>query len=325
MLVHLATLDDPRLDAPVTAFGLHASTDRVGAHRLTESPALADIIVFTQCHMLSSDWRLETIRRHPLTRAFREKVMVYNECDRPWCAFPGVYVNMPQRRFVAAHQRSWGYFVPVQTTIDVPPDLLFSLVATDTAACRRPLFRLRHRDAVVEETRGFKFWDATAEGYEAFRARYRSTLARSRFVLCPRGYGTSSIRLYESLAVGAVPVIIADDWTPPAGPAWETFSIRWPEGKIDGLIEMLEARDRDWPRMSAAARRAHDEFFSPAVYFHHVAERCADLLRSGSTTRFPARGVIDRNFADVAAARLSGRVRYSVTRLSRRASRLARG
>lgn len=319
MLVHLATFDDPHLDQPAAAFHLHASTDRVGAHQLTDSPELADVILFTQCHMLTSDWRLARIRRHRLTREFREKVMVYNECDRPWCALPGVYVNMPGPRFVSVHQRPWAYFVPVQTTIDEHPDLLFSLVGSNTAACRRPLFALQHRDAVVEEARGFKFWEVTSEGFEKHRTRFRSTLARSRFVLCPRGNGTSSIRLYEALAAGAVPVIIADDWVPPAGPAWEECSIRWPEGQIDGLTQMLEDRNGDWPRLSAEARRAHEEYFSPAVYFHHVAERCADLLRSGSTTRFPARGVIDRHFADVAAGHLSGRVRYEVARLTRRA------
>lgn len=318
MLVHLATFNDPHLDQPAAAFHMHASTDRIGAHHLTDSPELADIILFTQCHMLLDDWRLETIRRHPLTREFREKVMVYNECDRPWCALPGVYVNMPARRFVAAHQRPWAYFVPAQATIDERPDLLFSFVASNTAACRRPLFALQHRDGVVEETRGFWFWDATSEDYAKHRARFRSTLARSRFVLCPRGNGTSSIRLYEALAVGAVPVIISDDWISPAGPEWEQFSIRWPEGQINGLTQMLEARDADWPRLSAEARRAHEQYFSPAVYFHHVADRCADLLRSGSTSRFPARGVIDRQFADLAVARLRGRVRQSVTRLRRR-------
>jgi hypothetical protein len=54
---------------------MHASTDRIGAHQLTDSPELADIILF--------------------------------KCDQPWCAFPGVYVNMPRRRFVPVHQRPW--------------------------------------------------------------------------------------------------------------------------------------------------------------------------------------------------------------------------
>jgi hypothetical protein len=314
MLLHLATLDDLNLDQPVAAFRMHAATDRVGAHRLTDSPAHADIILFTQCHMLLPDWRLQTIRRHRLTRQFREKVLVYNECDQPWCAFPGVYVNMPARRLVEAYQRPWGYFVPPPEAVDGPRDLLFSFVASGTARCRRPLFGLRHPDAIVEEVRGFRFWDPTSEGFQVRRQRFQSTLARSRFVLCPRGNGTSSVRLYEAIAVGAVPVIIADDWVAPAGPVWEDFSIRWPEGRTEGLARMLEARDGDWPRLSAAARRAHEEYFSPAVYFHQVAQRCADLMRAGATSRFPARGVIDRQFADVAAGRLRARIRYAAGR-----------
>lgn len=318
MLVHLATLNDSYRDQPAAAFTGHASTDRIAAHQLTDSPELADIILFTQCHMLGRDWRLKTIRRHPLRRAFPEKVMIYNESDRPWCALPGVYVNMPKRYFVAEHQRSWGYFVPAQTTTNDAPDLLFSFIGSDTSPCRRDLFALRHPHAIVEEIRGFRFWDASSEAFEERRARFRSTLARSRFVLCPRGNGTSSVRLYEVLAAGAVPVIISDDWTPPSGPPWEKFSIRWPEGRMDGFTEMLEARDGEWEEMSKEARRAHDQYFAPEVYFHHVAELCADLRRSGSTTTFPATGVIDRNFATLAAADVRARVRYKVGKARRR-------
>jgi hypothetical protein len=271
--------------------------------------------------MLPGEWRLNTIRRHPLTRAFPAKVMIYNECDQPWCALPGIYVNMPRRSFVAEHQRPWGYFVPAQIPASETPDLLFSLVASNTASCRRPLFALQHPEAIVEEVQGFRFWDVTSEGFDERRARFRSTLARSRFVLCPRGNGTSSVRLYEVLAAGAVPVIIADDWTPPVGPPWEKFSIRWPEGQTDGLTEMLEARDGEWSRMSEEAHRAHLDYFSPEVYFHHVADRCADLLRSGSTTSFPARGVIDRHFGALAVTNLRARVRY----WNLKAARIARG
>jgi hypothetical protein len=315
MLLHLATLDDLNLDQPVAAFRMHAATDRVGAHRLTDSPAHADIILFTQCHMLLPDWRLQTIRRHRLTRQFREKVLVYNECDQPWCAFPGVYVNMPARRLVEAYQRPWGYFVPPPEAVDGParPPVL--------------LRRVRHRPLPAPAVRvapsgrhrrggaGVQVLGPDIGGVSgapaAVPVHARALALRA---LPPRGNGTSSVRLYEAIAVGAVPVIIADDWVAPAGPVWEDFSIRWPEGRTEGLARMLEARDGDWPRLSAAARRAHEEYFSPAVYFHQVAQRCADLMRAGATSRFPARGVIDRQFADVAAGRLRARIRYAAGR-----------
>jgi hypothetical protein len=312
MLIHLPRLADPHLDLPVAQFTMHAATDRVRAHRLTDSPEAADVILFTQCHMLTQDWRLKRLRQHPLQRSYPETVMVYNESDRPWCALPGVYVNMPKPHFVAEHQRAWGYFVPPSAPSDLPRDLLFSFVASDTTPSRRPLFTLSHPDAIVEEVHGFRFWDQSSERFDERRSRHRSVLARSRFVLCPRGNGTSSVRLYETLAAGAVPVIMANDWTPPSGPSWERFSIRWPEGRVQGLTEMLEAWDVRWPQMSREARRAYDEFFSPEVYFHHVAERCADLVPDPT---FPAPGVIDRHYAMLAAGQARARMKHVLFRM----------
>lgn len=324
MLIHLPGFDDAYLDQPVETFRMHASTDRVGAHRLTDSPEQADVILFTQCHMLLDDWRLRRITRHPLRAAFPDKVMVWNEFDRPWCALPGVYVSMPARHFVAEHQRPWGYFTVPPAAPNDAPDLLFSFVASNTTACRRPLFALNHPHAIVEEVHGFRFWDPTSERFEERQARFRATLARSRFVLCPRGNATSSVRLYETLAAGAVPVIISDDWVPPVGPEWDTFSIRWAEGRIDGLIEMMEARDGEWSAMGTRARRAYDEYFSPEVYFHNIAERCAELLQAGSLKRFPARGVIDRRYADLALTRARDRLRYIPAGVRKRAARVGR-
>ena len=58
-------------------------------------------------------------------------------------------------------------------------------------------------------------------------------------ILCPRGEGTSSIRLFESLRMGRPPVIISDQWVPPEGPAWDTFSVRIPERRIHTIPDRL--------------------------------------------------------------------------------------
>ncbi|HUA06393.1 MAG TPA: exostosin family protein [Solirubrobacteraceae bacterium] len=321
MLIHLPRLNDEWLDLPVGQFTMHAATDRVGVHQLTDSPDDADVILFTQCHMLE-DWRLRRIRDHPLRRAFGDKVLVYNEFDRPWCALPGVYVSMPQPDFVDRYQRPWGYFVPPPGAVNEAPDLLFSFVASNTTRCRRQLFTLQHPEAIVEEVHGFRVWDSTSENFQERRARFQAVLGRSRFVLCPRGNATSSLRLYESLAAGAVPVIIADDWIAPSGPEWERFSIRWPEGRVDGLPEMLEARAADWPVMSREARRAYDAYFSPDVYFHHVAALCGELLEDSATTGFPAGGVRGRRYAALTSENALARARYVRAAVNARTRRL---
>lgn len=53
--------------------------------------------------------------------------------------------------------------------------------------------------------------DIVVEGAYVLRERlpyrdYLQLMARSKFVICPRGNAQDSIRLWESLAVGAVPI-----------------------------------------------------------------------------------------------------------------------
>ncbi len=281
MLVHLARLGAGHpADASVDDFELLAAEDRFGVHEFTADPAAADVILFTQCHQV--DWRLRAVREHPLARAFWEKVMVYDERDRPWRSFPGVYVSAPARGFDERTQRAWGYLrTPEVGGPAVDPDLLFSFIGSDTAPCRRPLLELSHPDAFIEEARDFMFWDGHSPGYRDRRARYQDVLGRSRFVLCPRGRGTSSFRLYETLAAGRVPVIISDDWVAPPGPDWDACCLRWPEGHTRGLVALLEERDRDWTALSDAAARTYGEYFAADVCAHRVVDLCRELHETG--------------------------------------------
>ena len=60
----------------------------------------------------------------------------------------------------------------------------------------------------------------------------------SRYSLCPSGAGPNSIRLWESLAVGAIPIILADTLELPEHEDWDKAVLRVPEkdlGKRDNL------------------------------------------------------------------------------------------
>src|SRR4051794_35247965 len=218
-----------------------AKVDQFGVHELVEDLDHAEIVLFPQCHMV--DWKLEAIRRHPAARRHWPKVMVVDERDRPWSSFPGVYVSQPRSRFASQEQRAWGYLrredPQTRKSRTVEPDLLFSFIGSPTASCRRPLFELRHPDGIVEEIRDFMFWNPDSDDYQGKQRRYQEVLARSRFVLCPRGHGTSSIRLYETMAAGRVPVIISDEWVAPPGLDWDRFSLRVAESEAGLILELL--------------------------------------------------------------------------------------
>lgn len=83
---------------------------------------------------------------------------------------------------------------------------------------------------------------------------YATTLQRSCFALCPSGSGPNSIRLWEALGYGAIPVILSDQLQLP-GPAelWEAAALMVPETQaaVAALPSQLEALAADPERLLA--------------------------------------------------------------------------
>ena len=235
--------------------------------------------------------------------------MVYDERDQPWRSFPGVYVSMPRSSFDARFQRSWGYFrIPEVVDRGDEPDLLWSFVGSLSHPARRPLLSVRHPDALVEEVPPFVFWDTAQPDFHARRDHFRSVLMRSRFVLCPRGRGTSTYRLYEVLAAGRIPATISDEWIstrarlgrdqhPLAGGAdkWTRRGVRGTGGRLAGdedggsrrSFGILFAR-RDIPpsrRMLSRSRVDEPIEARPARRLSRpLADRGVTTARGGETT-----------------------------------------
>ena len=264
-----------------------AARDRYGVHGLTDDPGRADLILFVDLH-LNPDWRLRSLWQHPLVRTHRDKTLVYDERDHPWCALPGLYCSMPSAHFDARLQRACAYYGAItfadDPRVEAAPDLLFSFLGSRSHPIRRRLLSLTHPRAAVEDTSGFLFYDrSNPAAYDRQKAHYLETLLRSKFVLCPRGAGTGSIRLFETLAAGRVPVILSDDWVAPAGPDWTACSLRVPEAEIAAIPARLEAAEAAYPRLAAAARAAHADWYAQSVIFHRLVESCAELLAARAT------------------------------------------
>jgi hypothetical protein len=116
-------------------------------------------------------------------------------------------------------------FIPIPFTSsfsfkEVTKDILFSFVGTYTS---HPI-RERMKDRIVGSNIIYRnqyhidpnMFNTTLKAKE--EKEYQSVLERSRFSLCPRGSSPSSVRFWESLQAGAIPVLISDDW---ALPDWD--------------------------------------------------------------------------------------------------------
>jgi len=68
---------------------------------------------------------------------------------------------------------------------------------------------------------------------------YNTILLRSRFSLCPSGSGPNSIRFWESLAVGSIPVLLSNTLELPKHTLWNDSIIHLDESEIENLENIL--------------------------------------------------------------------------------------
>ena len=69
---------------------------------------------------------------------------------------------------------------------------------------------------------------------------YNKILLRSRYSLCPSGSGPNSIRFWESLAVGSIPILLSDTLELPRHELWDKSIVRLPENELHTLEEVLK-------------------------------------------------------------------------------------
>lgn len=118
-------------------------------------------------------------------------------------------------------------------------------------------------------------------------AQFRVALEQSTFSLCPAGTGPNSIRLWESIGAGAIPVILADDWAPPGNRAlWEAACLFRTETavSVSALPDELEALAEDHALL-AAKRQAMRQLW--LLYgtggFVHDIHKLAQALKPGKS------------------------------------------
>ena len=68
---------------------------------------------------------------------------------------------------------------------------------------------------------------------------YNKLLLESRYSLCPSGSGPNSIRFWESLGSGAIPVLLADTLELPEHELWQHAIVRIPEKDVERIPEIL--------------------------------------------------------------------------------------
>jgi Exostosin family len=261
-------------------------------HQLVTDPAAADLIIFGETFSSLDPYFLDVLR-HPLFRAFPEKCVLHHNGDSvvTFCrtVSPSVELQQPNQDC----RRSFHYIarrrdIEILSGVELNEEAryLFSFWgATGTHPMRKRLMALHHSEASLAEVRGDVADVMPKRERDQFHLEYCRSILQSQFVLCPRGLGPTSMRLFEVMQLGRVPVVIGDTWKRIGSVPWEECAIFVREADIEGIPQLLRERRAEAEFMGKRARVIWEEFFAPERSLVRLIEECAATLGAhyGST------------------------------------------
>ena len=139
--------------------------------------------------------------------------------------------------------------------------ILASFVGSETHDVRNKMI-----EAVKDESDFYiatKGWEQEIK-IDQFTDFIESSL-KSKFVLCPRGYGATSFRLYEAMQLGVVPVYISDrfwlPWTHELN--WHEFCVIVPVDDVQNLPQILRSiEDETYEKMQGKIKEIYTNYFT---------------------------------------------------------------
>lgn len=155
---------------------------------------------------------------------------------------------------------------------DKEPNYLFSFVGSaETSPIRKKIMELfgKERDSLVIDRglwhyRGVVYRNQIGNGHipecdsdqmRRKEAEYLEIMNCSLFSLCPRGTGPNTIRLWEAVECGSIPVIISDDQRLPGHPSlWRDAVVFVSESSIESIPTILRELAGDKTRMERMRR-----------------------------------------------------------------------
>jgi hypothetical protein len=124
------------------------------------------------------------------------------------------------------------------------------------------------------------YWGGNIHNQQ-IRAEYINNINNSDLILCSRGAGNFSYRLYESMSLGRVPIIINTDIVLPCNDVinWKEISV-W----VDDVMDINNEINRFWSNLTdkeyfllqRKIRGLYERYISPAGFTHYLNLKYTD-------------------------------------------------
>jgi hypothetical protein len=244
-------------------------------------PDVSDVIVIQEKNSFKNFNYVHDLLKDPLVSKHASRIFTLNEDDCATGLLKGLYTSLPKFRYQSSLHRAVPYMqfpneIVFQDQVDIKPEYLASWRGNiKSNPIRIKLLNSLEcaSDVVMQKT------DSWLNHAENEKAEYVRLIKDARFSLCPSGWAPVSFRIYESMALGRCPVILADNFVPPAGPDWSKFALFYPENKVTSLYRFLQLEKDNSEELGNYALIAWNKYFSEVNIGSYYAHSLLSLLK----------------------------------------------
>jgi hypothetical protein len=115
------------------------------------------------------------------------------------------------------------------------------------------------------------------EQLDSYRRDFANNMIQSDYILCSRGYANCSIRFFETLSLGRIPILIDTDVVLPYEFAidWNKYCIFVNESNISSIGRRVkEFHDKlsgeQFKKLQIACRDLYEQWLSPSGFFNRL-------------------------------------------------------
>jgi hypothetical protein len=229
-------------------------------HLVTNNPIDADwhyLPVFWTRYFIEKDFQstssleLETVKDYILDDNKTFTVCQYDD---------DCIVNLGNTKlFLSSNKSRTGFDIPLLSKDHPIPFFKKEKKIKASFAGRIRTHPIRAELDFLKSEKGFEILDT--DGLSKFK--YRNLILSSMVSICPRGYGLSSFRFYESMQLGSVPLLFSDIDNRPFQNfiEWDLFSI-YASSAADLKLKIKDYSDQDLIYMGHMAKEYYNSYLS---------------------------------------------------------------
>lgn len=209
-----------------------------------------------------------------MLRQYGDRMRFYDTSDNPVPSLCGGYVSLEKSMTKGGYNCSVPY---ISNHIRGNPHLsrlgreyLWSFMGSPGSIhskgyqLRQELLKLKSERCFVADSSNVPVWSYDTESLRLqseAAARMTSVMRNSKYVACPRGGGPTSMRFYESMACGAVPILLGDTWQIPQIPGLSEAILVVPQADVVKLTDLVTQDEKNWELRQSIIADLYNRFF----------------------------------------------------------------